>query len=118
VTLVADADLAVMPGRFTAIVGPSGCGKSSLLYLLGLIDRPSDGLLFDGRDLAKMSGDERARDPARTFRLCVSIPLSAARIHGSGKRDAAAAPVGPLSGREIEARARTLLADVGLEEKG
>ena len=35
--------LAVRPGEFLAIVGPSGCGKSSLLYLLGLIDRPSRG---------------------------------------------------------------------------
>jgi lipoprotein-releasing system ATP-binding protein len=45
-----------------AIVGPSGCGKSSLLYLLGLIDRPSSGeLLVEGRDAGSLSGDERAR---------------------------------------------------------
>jgi hypothetical protein len=69
--LVADADLAVMPGRFTAIVGPSGCGKSSLLYLLGLIDRPSDGqLLFDGRDLAKMSGMNAPRSGSNISALC------------------------------------------------
>jgi lipoprotein-releasing system ATP-binding protein len=41
VTLVRDIDLDVSPGRFHAVIGPSGCGKSSLLYLLGLLDRPN-----------------------------------------------------------------------------
>ncbi len=35
-------DLALDPGRITAIVGPSGCGKSSLLRLLAGL-RPPDG---------------------------------------------------------------------------
>jgi lipoprotein-releasing system ATP-binding protein len=39
--LVRDIDLDVSPGRFHAVIGPSGCGKSSLLYLLGLLDRPN-----------------------------------------------------------------------------
>lgn len=61
VTLVQDVDLAIEPGAFTTIVGPSGCGKSSLLYLLGLIDRPTAGeLLVEGREVSRLSGDERA----------------------------------------------------------
>ena len=62
VVLVRDVDLAIEPGAFTTIVGPSGCGKSSLLYLLGLLDRPSEGeLLFEEREMSGLSGDERAQ---------------------------------------------------------
>jgi lipoprotein-releasing system ATP-binding protein len=61
VTLVRDVDLAIMPREFIAITGPSGSGKSSLLYLLGLLDLPTDGdVLIDGRSTAAMTEDERA----------------------------------------------------------
>jgi lipoprotein-releasing system ATP-binding protein len=61
VTLVRDADLEVQCGRFMAVVGPSGCGKSSLLYLLGLLDRPTSGSLnFDGVDASRLTAEERA----------------------------------------------------------
>ncbi|WP_010543927.1 ABC transporter ATP-binding protein [Sphingomonas elodea] len=61
VSLVQGIDLAVEPGRFVAVIGPSGCGKSSLLYLLGLLDRPTAGsLMFDGMDTVPMGGDARA----------------------------------------------------------
>lgn len=117
--LVADADMAVMPGRFTAIVGPSGCGKSSLLYLLGLIDRPSDGqLLFDGRDLAKMSGDERAAIRLEHFGFVFQFHFLLPEFTALENVMLPLRRLGRLSGREIEARARSLLADVGLEEKG
>ena len=43
--LVRDIDLIISAGEFIAITGPSGSGKSSLLYLLGLLDRPSAGRL-------------------------------------------------------------------------
>ena len=62
VTLVRDIDLDVAPGKFHAVIGPSGCGKSSLLYLLGLLDRPTAGtLLFRGEDTNSLDGDERAQ---------------------------------------------------------
>ena len=55
VELVRDVDLTIEPGCFTTIVGPSGCGNSSLLYLLGLLDRPSAGeLLFEGREVSRL----------------------------------------------------------------
>jgi lipoprotein-releasing system ATP-binding protein len=61
VTLVADASLKVERGEFIAITGPSGSGKSSLLYLLGLLDRPTEGrVLLEGRDTASLSGTELA----------------------------------------------------------
>ena len=61
VTLVQDIDLSVAPGEFVAITGPSGSGKSSLLYLLGLLDRPSAGrMLLEGQDTALLSGQDLA----------------------------------------------------------
>ncbi len=43
-------DLDVRRGEFLSIVGASGSGKSSLLYIMGLLDRPSEGeVLFEGR---------------------------------------------------------------------
>jgi lipoprotein-releasing system ATP-binding protein len=61
VTLVREIDVAIQPGEFVAITGPSGSGKSSLLYLLGLLDRPSEGaVLVHGRDTTGLSGDALA----------------------------------------------------------
>src|SRR6478736_2031732 len=60
-TLVNDIDLAVKKGEFVAITGPSGSGKSSLLYLLGLLDAPSDGeVIICGQPTSKLSEDDRA----------------------------------------------------------
>ncbi len=49
------------PGEFVAIMGPSGCGKTTLLNLLGLLDRPSDGtLVFKGIDVSNFNERRRA----------------------------------------------------------
>lgn len=38
--------LRVETGEFIAIIGPSGSGKSSLLYIMGLLDRPTSGTIL------------------------------------------------------------------------
>src|SRR5262245_66088276 len=60
-TLVDGIDLSVKKGEFLAITGPSGSGKSSLLYLLGLLDAPSEGdVMICGQPTSKLSESERA----------------------------------------------------------
>ncbi len=44
-------DLTLRRGDFCAVMGPSGSGKSTLLNIIGLMDRPTSGLL-------QMAGEE------------------------------------------------------------
>jgi len=60
-TLVHDIDLQVGHNEFVAVTGPSGSGKSSLLYLLGLLDLPTEGeVRIRGKSTAHMTEEERA----------------------------------------------------------
>jgi lipoprotein-releasing system ATP-binding protein len=60
-TLVRNVNLAIRVNEFVAITGPSGSGKSSLLYLLGLLDLPTEGeVSVDGKRTAQMTEEERA----------------------------------------------------------
>jgi lipoprotein-releasing system ATP-binding protein len=62
VTLVGDVTLTIREREFVAITGPSGSGKSSLLYLLGLLDRPTGGVLrIAGQNMDGLSERDRAQ---------------------------------------------------------
>ena len=72
-TLVNGIDLSVAKGEFLAITGPSGSGKSSLLYLLGLLDAPTEGeVIICGQATSKLSETERA-DVRLTRRLALAL---------------------------------------------
>ncbi|HOT91023.1 MAG TPA: ABC transporter ATP-binding protein [Anaerolineae bacterium] len=54
-------DLEVNEGDFLAVMGPSGSGKSTLLYLLGGLDRPTEGEIWvGGRDIALLDENDLA----------------------------------------------------------
>jgi lipoprotein-releasing system ATP-binding protein len=114
-TLVRDVNLTIGTRDFVAITGPSGSGKSSLLYLLGLLDVPTEGeVLINGRATSQMHEEERALTrlsflgfvfqfhfllPEFTVRDNVMLPMRA---------------LGRLSPREMIERADALLASLGL----
>ena len=118
VTLVDRADLAIEPGCFTAIVGPSGCGKSSLLYLLGLIDRPTGGsLMLEGQDLTPLSGDERARIRLEHFGFVFQFHFLLPEFSALENVMLPIRRLGRLSRAEAEDHARGLLDSMGLADK-
>ena len=108
--------LHVPSGQFLAVVGPSGSGKSTLLGLLAGLDAPTTGEIFvDGTDITKLSEDALARlrgekigfvfqffhlVPSLTAFENIAVPMEIAR-----RRDAAS-------------RARELLGEVGLADRG
>lgn len=52
-------DLEVYEGEFVSIIGASGSGKSSLLYILGLLDKPTEGEVFFEDEKIDYSKDKR-----------------------------------------------------------
>ncbi|HEX9070474.1 MAG TPA: ABC transporter ATP-binding protein [Pseudolabrys sp.] len=115
--LVNDVDLVIQDNEFVAITGPSGSGKSSLLYLLGLLDLPTEGeVMIRGRATAHMDEEERAFTrlsllgfvfqfhfllPEFTVLDNVMLPMRA---------------LGRLSGDRMRTRAHELLGSLGLSE--
>lgn len=48
-------------GKFVAITGPNGSGKSTLVKIIMGIEKPDSGkVILDGKDITKLSIDERA----------------------------------------------------------
>jgi len=62
VTALNSVSFIVPDGAMVAIMGRSGSGKSTLLRQMGLIDRPTSGvIIFEGKDVTKLGESERAR---------------------------------------------------------
>ena len=59
-------DLTVQKGEFIAIMGPSGCGKTTLLNIIGMLDRATDGeYVLDGKNVEDLRGGKQASIRAR-----------------------------------------------------
>jgi len=102
---LADINLDIQPAELISVVGPSGCGKTTLLKILaGILDRSAGEVFMQGH---RLRGPSRAIGvvfqapvllPWRTVLGNVMVPVEIQR------RDRA----------EFEARARQLIAAVGL----
>jgi putative ABC transport system ATP-binding protein len=108
----------VRTGDAVAIMGPSGCGKTTLLNLLGGVDRPTTGkIMVDGQDVAQMNErgleQHRLRRVGFVFQFFNLVPS----ITAFENLELPMVMAG-MSEAECRARARQLLALVGLEAKG
>ena len=110
-------NLVVPKGQFAAMVGPSGSGKSTFLNLVGGLDRPTGGELWvDGVELG--ASDEKALTEHRRRRVGF-VFQSFNLLPRLTALENVALPlmfVG-VTERDRLARARELLAGVGLGER-
>ena len=113
-TVLNDITFTLEPGGFAAIVGPSGSGKTTLLGLLAGLDRPTAGTVhLDGQELGALDEDALARIRGEkigfVFQSFQLIPTLTARENVQVPLE--------LRGEDAGARARALLARVGLAER-
>jgi putative ABC transport system ATP-binding protein len=115
ITALDGVSLEIAEGAAVALQGPSGSGKSTLLHLIGALDRPDEGTLaVGGVELGGLSRRELAAHRRRVgfvfqrFNLLPALTVI----------DNVMAPVLPYRvAFDKQARARELLAAVGLEER-
>jgi putative ABC transport system ATP-binding protein len=107
----------IAAGEFLAIMGPSGSGKSTLLYLLGGLDRPTQGQIRV-RDIDITNLDENAlahyrqREVGFIFQSFHLVPTMSALQNVEFPMVFAAVPP-----KERHARAVELLERVGLADR-
>lgn len=110
-------DLDIARGERLSITGASGSGKSTFLHVLGTLDLPSQGtVLFEGRDIFKSTPAELAAFRNRTigfvFQFHHLLPEFSAL-----ENVMMPAMIQRMATAESEARARAMLALVGLSHR-
>ncbi len=107
----------VAAGEFLAMMGPSGSGKSTLLYLLGGLDRPTEGRIWiNGHELSALDENAlahyRQREVGFIFQSFHLIPTMTALQNVMFPMVFAQVPAA-----ERRERAEVLLTLVGLGER-
>jgi putative ABC transport system ATP-binding protein len=115
-TILHPLDLTIDAGRVVAITGPSGSGKSTLLGLLAGLDAPSSGsVILDGVDITALDEDSLARLRGTrigfVFQFFHLLPSLTALENVLVPMEIAGVP-------RAAARAKTLLDEVGLRDRG
>jgi lipoprotein-releasing system ATP-binding protein len=106
-------------GAAAAIMGPSGSGKSTLLYVLGVLDAPTAGTVtLDGHDPFQLNEREQAafRNKQIGFVFQDHSLLPQCSVLENVLAPTLVAPRAER-GANVEARARELLAQVGLGDR-
>ena len=110
-------DLTVATGEVVAIVAPSGAGKSTLLHIAGLLDTPDTGaVVLNGTDMSGL-GDRR-RTAARRREVGFIYQFHHLLPEFTALENIVLPQLANGEARgSAEARARELLASVGLEPR-
>jgi len=76
ITAVKDVSFRIKEGAIVGLVGPNGAGKSTLLNVVSGVYLPTSGsIVFDGRDITKLSPHKVCKlGIAKTFQLVHSFP--------------------------------------------
>jgi putative ABC transport system ATP-binding protein len=115
-TILQPLSMSIPRGQFLAIVGASGSGKSTLLGLIAGLDAPSSGsVVIDGTDITRLGEDALAKLRGEkigfVFQFFHLIPSLTAYENVLVPMEIAGAP-------DAAARARRLLDEVGLTDRG
>ncbi len=117
ITVLQDASLTLAKGEVVALVAPSGAGKSTLLHIAGLLDVPDSGkVLIQGRDTGALG--ERDRTAIRREHVGFIYQFHHLLPEFSALENVVLPQLAAGAGaREARARARDLLARVGVAER-
>ena len=117
VTLVREVSVTIAEREFVAVTGPSGSGKSSLLYLLGLLDRPTTGtLMIRGRDTDLMDEQERAATRLENIGFVFQFHFLLPEFTARENVEIPMRKLGRLARAEMRQRASDLLDALGLSD--
>lgn len=101
-----------------AVVGPSGCGKSSLLYILGLLDRPDAGqLIIGGRVVGGLEDDDLSQQRNELLGFIFQFHFLLQDFTALENIMIPMRQLGRWQEAEMRARAADLLDAVGLGDK-
>ncbi len=110
-------DLEIRRGEVVALVGPSGAGKSTLLHIVGLLEKPDDGVIrINGETCGKL--DDGARTLLRRHQIGFVYQYHHLLPEFTALENVAIPQIiAGVPKKKARQRARGLLAQLGLAER-